>query len=56
MEGEQMMSPEMMEQLQTGETSIVFIIFGTAVTMVIYAVFGAIGGAVGTSLFGPEDA
>jgi hypothetical protein len=56
MEGEQMMSPEMMEQLQTGETSIMFIIFGTAVTMVIYAVFGAIGGAVGTSLFGPEDA
>lgn len=56
MEGQPGMSPEMMEQLQTGETGIVFILLGTVVTMVIYAIFGAIGGALGTSVFGPEDA
>ena len=55
MEGEQMMSPEMMEQLQSGESGIVFIILGTVVTMVVYALFGAIGGAVGTSIFGPDE-
>lgn len=55
MEGGQMMSPEMMEQMQSGEAGIVFIILGTAVTMVIYAIFGAIGGAIGTALFGPDD-
>jgi hypothetical protein len=33
----------------------VFIILGTVVTMVVYALFGAIGGAVGTSIFGPDE-
>ena len=55
MEGQPGMSPEMMEQMQSGDMGIVFILLGTAVTMVIYAIFGAIGGAIGTSLFGPDE-
>ncbi len=49
MEGQPQMSPEMMAQMQSG--GLVMTIVGVGFTMVIYAIFGAIGGAIGTALF-----
>lgn len=54
MEGQQM-SPEMMEQMQGGGSPLMMLV-GLLFTMLIYAIFGAIGGAVGTTLFEGEDA
>ncbi len=53
MEGQQGMSPEMMQQLQ-GEGSMMMFIGGLLFNIVLYAIFGAIGGAIGASLFGND--
>jgi hypothetical protein len=55
MEGQQGMSPEMMQQFQ-GETGLAMTLVGLVFSIVIYAVFGAIGGALGTALFGGDEA
>jgi len=54
MEGQQGMSPEMMQQFQGGERSIMMFVVGLGVSVVLYALFGAIGGALGTAFFGDE--
>lgn len=54
MEGAQGMPPEMMQSMDGGG-SFLFFAAGLVFLMVIYAIFGAIGGALGTSFFrGPE--
>lgn len=53
MEGQQM-SPEMMQQMQGGG-GLVMTLIGLGFTMVLYAIFGAIGGAIGTALFNGEE-
>ena len=54
MEGQQGMSPEMMQQLQ-GEGSTMMFIGGILFNVVLYAIFGAIGGAVGAAIFGEDE-
>lgn len=54
MEG-QGMSPEMMQQFQGGGGVGMFLL-GLIFSIVIYAIFGAIGGALGTTVFGEEEA
>jgi hypothetical protein len=54
MEGQQGMSPEMMQQFQGGG-SMTMIIVGLLVGIVVNAIFGAIGGAIGAAIFGEED-
>jgi len=55
MEGQQGMSPEMMQQFQGGEGGLMMFFVGLGFSVVIYALFGAIGGALGTAFFGEED-
>lgn len=55
--GGQGMSPEMMEQMQ-GEGPGVLSVMGLtflALNIVVFAIFGALGGALGTALFGEEE-
>ncbi|MFP4227239.1 MAG: hypothetical protein ACLFTE_00250 [Salinivenus sp.] len=53
MEGQQM-SPEMMEQFQGEGTTLLFL--GSMLfNIVLYAIFGAIGGAVGAAIFGGDE-
>ena len=54
MEGQQGMSPEMMQQFQSGG-SMTMIIVGLLIGIVVNAIFGAIGGAIGAAIFGEED-
>ena len=54
MQGQQGMSPEMMEQMQ-GSQSMGGLLFSLVVGMVVYAIFGAIGGAIGAAIFGEEE-
>ena len=53
MEGQQGMSPEMMQQFQ-GEGSLMMFLLSLGFSIVVYAIFGAIGGALGTTVFGEE--
>ncbi|WP_103020614.1 hypothetical protein [Salinibacter altiplanensis] len=56
--GGQGMSPEMMQQMQ-GDAPGLLSAMGIALLLlnvVVFAIFGAIGGALGTTLFGGEDA
>ncbi|MEF8815671.1 MAG: hypothetical protein V5A20_02000 [Salinibacter sp.] len=56
--GEQGMSPEMMQQMQ-GDAPGLLSATGIALLLlnvVVFAVFGAIGGALGTTLFGGDEA
>ncbi|MFB6247539.1 MAG: hypothetical protein ABEL97_03120, partial [Salinibacter sp.] len=55
MEGQQGMSPEMMQQFQGGGGIAMFLV-GLGFSVVLYAIFGAIGGAIGAALFGEESA
>ena len=55
MEGQQGMSPEMMQQFQGGGGIMMFLV-GLGFSVVLYAIFGAIGGAIGSALFGDETA
>jgi len=55
MQGQQGMSPEMMEQFQGGGGLMMFLM-GLAFSVVLYAIFGAIGGALGTAFFGEDSA
>lgn len=55
MEGQQGMSPEMMQQFQGGGGIMMFLV-GLGFSVVLYAIFGAIGGALGTAFFGGESA
>ena len=55
MQGQQGMSPEMMQQFQGGGGMMMFLV-GLGFSVVLYAIFGAIGGAIGTALFGAESA
>jgi len=54
MEGQQGMSPEMMQQFQGGGGGIMMFVVGLGFSVVLYAAFGAIGGALGTAFFGEE--
>lgn len=54
MQGQEGMSPEMMQQFQDGGGAMA-IIFGLVVSAVIFAIFGAIGGAIGSAMFGEEE-
>jgi len=57
MEGQQGMSPEMMQQMQ-GEGPGLLSVMGLAflfMNLILYAIFGAIGGAIGTALFGEDE-
>lgn len=54
MQGRQGMSPEMMQQFQGGGGVMMFLV-GLGFSVVLYAIFGAIGGAIGTALFGAES-
>ncbi len=54
MQGQQGMSPEMMQQFQGGGGMMMFLV-GLGFSVVLYAIFGAIGGAIGTALFGEES-
>ncbi|PSQ77536.1 MAG: hypothetical protein BRD35_03485 [Bacteroidetes bacterium QH_7_62_13] len=55
MEGQQDMA-QMMEQMQQdGGGGAMMFLFGLALNVVLYGIFGAIGGAIGSSLFGPEE-
>jgi len=54
MEGQQGMSPEMMQQFQGGDGGIMMFVVGLGFSVVLYAIFGAIGGALGTAFFGEE--
>lgn len=54
MQGQQGMSPEMMQQFQDGGGMMAFII-GLIVGMIINAIFGAIGGAIGAATFGSGE-
>ncbi len=50
------MSPEQMEQMQQAqEGSWVMMIAGTLSSMIIFAIFGAVGGAIGASVFQKGD-
>lgn len=49
------MSPEMMQSMEGGG-SFLFVVAGTVFLMIIYAIFGAIGGALGTSFFQGDQA
>ncbi len=56
--GEQGMSPEMMQQMQ-GDAPGLLSAMGLALLLlnvVVFAIFGAIGGALGTTLFGEDEA
>ncbi|MEF8794962.1 MAG: hypothetical protein V5A22_03580 [Salinivenus sp.] len=55
MQGQQGMSPEMMQQFQGGGGFMMFLV-GLGFSVVLYAIFGAVGGAIGTALFGEESA
>jgi hypothetical protein len=58
MGGGQGMSPEMMQQMQ-GEGPGLLSVMGLAflfMNLILFAIFGAIGGAIGTALFGEDDA
>jgi hypothetical protein len=55
MEGQQGMSPEMMQQFQGGSGGIMMFLVGLGFSVVLYAIFGAIGGAIGSALFGEES-
>jgi len=55
---DQGMSPEMMQQMQ-GEAPGLLSVMGLGfllLNVVLFAIFGAIGGAIGTALFGEDDA
>jgi hypothetical protein len=54
MEGQSGMSPEMMQQFQGGSGGIMMFLVGLGFSVVLYAIFGAIGGALGTAFFGDE--
>lgn len=54
MQGQQGMSPEMMQQFQGGGGIVMFLV-GLGFSIVAYAVFGAIGGAIGSAVFGGRD-
>lgn len=54
MQGQEGMSPEMMQQFQDGG-GMMTILFGLIVGMVINAIFGAIGGAIGAAAFGSGE-
>ena len=54
MQGQSGMSPEMMEQMQGGQ-SMSSLLFSLVVGMVVYAIFGAIGGAIGAAIFGEDE-
>ncbi|MFO8100411.1 MAG: hypothetical protein R6T83_12420 [Salinibacter sp.] len=54
MDGQQM-SPEMMEQVQGDGTTLMFL-GGMLFNIVLYSIFGAIGGAIGAALFGEDEA
>ena len=54
MEGQQGMSPEMMQQFQGGDGGIMMFVVGLGFSVVLYAICGAIGGALGTAFFGEE--
>ncbi|WP_263786116.1 hypothetical protein [Salinibacter grassmerensis] len=56
MEGQQGMSPEMMQQFQSEGGGIMMFLVGLGFSIVLYAIFGAIGGALGTAFFGEDDA
>jgi hypothetical protein len=56
MEGQQGMSPEMMQQFQGGGGGIMMFLVGLGFSVVLYALFGALGGALGTAFFGEESA
>ncbi|PSQ87631.1 MAG: hypothetical protein BRD42_01325 [Bacteroidetes bacterium QS_3_64_15] len=52
MEGQQPFSPEMMAQ--QGNGGLLLFLGGLAFTLVLYAIFGAIGGAIGAAIFGGD--
>lgn len=54
MQGQEGMSPEMMQQFQGGGGIMMFLV-GLGFSIVVYAIFGAIGGAIGAALFGGSD-
>lgn len=54
MQGQQGMSPEVMQQYQQGGSLMGFL-FGLVASVIIFAIFGAIGGAIGSALFGEEE-
>jgi len=53
MEGQQPFSPEMMEQMQGGGGMLLFL-GGLLVNVVVFSIFGAIGGAIGAAIFGGD--
>jgi hypothetical protein len=53
MQGQQGMSPEMMQQFQGG-TGGLSIVIGLVFSIVLYAIFGALGGAIGAAIFGGD--
>ena len=53
MEGQQPFSPEMMAQ--QGNEGLFLFLGGLAFTLVLYATFGAIGGAIGAAIFGGDS-
>jgi hypothetical protein len=54
MGGQPGMSPEMMQSME-GQGTFLFVVAGTVFLMILYAIFGAIGGALGTSFFSGAD-
>lgn len=55
MQGQEGMSPEMMQQLPEGGGGMMTFLFGLVVGILINAVFGAIGGAIGAAIFGTDE-
>lgn len=55
MQGQQGMSPEMMQQFQ-GEQTFLMMVGGILLNLVLYSIFGAVGGAIGAAIFGEDDA
>ncbi len=53
MEGQPGVSPEMMQQMQSSQSTGT-ILFNLVVGMIVFAIFGAIGGAIGAAIFGEE--
>lgn len=53
MNGQQGLSPEMMQQMQEGG-GFGMLLVSLVIGIIVYAIFGAIGGALGAALFGGE--
>lgn len=49
------MSPDQMEMMQESQNNIAFMLIGTVFNMAIFAIFGAVGGAIGASVFQKGD-